>query len=414
VARLLTAGAETLDAIGDNATMEGGITNTGTVTVDTATVNTGLKSFKFDSGGGSTASVTKTISPVLGTIFYARMWFRLPQAGGDIPSLRITLDSGNGLSASVYISSANRSLSLRDNVGTIGSSTAALSQNTWYCVELAAQNNSVASTSYREARLNGVSFASSSTRNATTVGTGLVEFGWIGNPGASNIIYLDDLAVNDSGGANENSWPGCGKQVLLLPISDNAVGTGWTNDNLVNNTVNLFESVDNIPPIGIADTTTSTTSDQIRNATNATANYDANLTTYATAGIGAADTVNLVQPWIITGAPTATGAKTGALQITSNPAEGAATAFQTTSNFFRASGVNAGTYPTGWAFSTNPITYAPSVTVGSSPVLRADITGGTATRIAMCCFMGLYVDYTPAAVAGQIPYTNQMPQLIAQ
>jgi hypothetical protein len=414
VARLLTAGAETLNAIGDDKTMEGGITTNNTVTVDTGTVNTGSKSFKFDSGAGVTTTLSKTITPVLGTIFYARAWINLPGTGGDISSLRLTLDAANGLYADVFINSSNRSLLLRDNVGTIGSQSANLSANTWYCLELAAQNNASASTSYREARLDGVSFASSSTRNSTTVGTGTVAFGWIANPGPSKILYMDDLAINDSGGANQNSWPGLGKQVLLRPISDNALGTGWTNDNLVNTTTNLWECVNNTPPIGIADTTTSTTSDQIRNATaTANSNYDANLTTYSTAGITAVDTVNLVQPWTITAAPVSTSAKQGTIGVSSNPAiTNVALAAGGVSGAFW-SGTAGGTYPTGWKVSPGTLTYAPSVTVGSSPVMR--ITQVTSsTRIAMCCFMGLYVDYTPAVVAGQVPYTNPMPQLLAQ
>ena len=39
----------------------------------------------------------------------------------------------------------------------------------------------------------------------------------------------------------------------------------------------------------------------------------------------------------------------------------------------------------------------PSVTLGSNPTLSLNITGGTTSRIAMGCHMGIYVDYTPAA-----------------
>lgn len=393
MARLLTAGAETLSAIGENKTMEGGITTVAAITVDTGTVHSGSKSFKCDTAAGAQAYIEKVITPVLGTIFYARAWINLPAyPGAAARVLDIGLDAG--LAAGLELQT-NGTLLLKGPAPTPASS--ALLLNTWYCIEVAAQNNSTASTSYREGRLNGVSFAATSTTNATTVSTGYVRFGWFTN--ASGLVnYIDDCAVNDSNaGTGSTSWPGLGKQVLLRPISDNAVGTGWTND--AGSATDIFNAVDNIPPIGIADTGSGTGLNQIRNASNASANYDANLTTYASAGIQPQDTINLVQPWIITGAPSATGAKTGALQITANPAEGAATAFQTTSNFFRASGTNAGTYPTGWAFSTNPITYAPSVTVASSPVLRADITGGTATRIADVCFMGLYVDYTPYPAA---------------
>jgi hypothetical protein len=407
MARLLTAGAETLNAIGDDKTMEGGITTSGTVTVETGTIHSGSKSFKIDTGAGTPAYVQKTFTGVSATTYYARVWFNCSAAPstGTAPVLQFLTAGGAIAGGGAATMSVQTTGKIGDSIGSNVSGVVADGQ--WHYAELALQILT-AGNDYVESRVDGVSL-NTFTGALDTVLPGMIRAGAMTST-ASFVTYIDDLALNDSNaGSGSTSWPGLGRQVLLLPISDNAVGTGWTGG--AGGASNLFEGVNNIAPQGAADP--GTDASQIRNASNATANYDANLTTYATAGIAAADTVNLVQPWIITGAPTATGAKTGALQITSNPAEGAATAFQTTSNFFRASGVNAGTYPTGWAFSTNPITYAPSVTVGSSPVLRADITGGTATRIADVCFMGMYVDYTPAVVT-QVPYTNPMPQLLAQ
>lgn len=216
--------------------------------------------------------------------------------------------------------------------------------------------------------------------------------------------YYDDWTMDDA------PWPGDSKVVLLQPVSDNSVGSGWQKPG--GGTTNLYTSVDNTPPVGIADTTSAANAEnQIRNAS-ANSNYVANMTTYTNAGIGASDTVNAVMAVAITGAPSATGAKTGSLQITANPAD-TATAFQSTSNFYRASGVNAGTYVTGWFRQINPVVSSPSVTLGDSPTLSLNITGGTAARIAMCCFMGIYVDYTPGAADERVPKSSPMPQLLA-
>jgi hypothetical protein len=137
-------------------------------------------------------------------------------------------------------------------------------------------------------------------------------------------------------------------------------------------------------------------STQIRNATsNANVNYDATMTTYTAAGVGSSDTVNVVLPMVATGAPVSTSAKAGTVGVASNPTianvnlgtGGTAGAFW--------SGVAIGTYPTGnkWSFGTT--TYAPTVTVGTAPVMRVtQVT--SSTRIAIVSEMGIYVDYTPA------------------
>lgn len=127
-----------------------------------------------------------------------------------------------------------------------------------------------------------------------------------------------------------------------------------------------------------------------------------NLATYASAGIAAGDTINVVLPVVNVGAPLVTGAKTGSFGVSSNPVitnrvfTGGTTA---PANFWR--GVAPATYATGWTlgWERGTVTYNPAVTLGSSPVARLTITGGTASRIAMCDAIGLYVDYTPAPPA---------------
>jgi hypothetical protein len=120
------------------------------------------------------------------------------------------------------------------------------------------------------------------------------------------------------------------------------------------------------------------------------------MTTYTAAGAGAGATVNAVLPVVATAAPVTTSSKAGTVGVVSNPAitnvslgaTGTAGAFW--------SGLAGGTYGAGWKWSLGTMTQAPTVTLGTAPVMR--ITQVTSsTRIAVVCFMGIYVDFTPAA-----------------
>jgi hypothetical protein len=235
--------------------------------------------------------------------------------------------------------------------------------------------------------------------------TTTTSIGWRTAPGANKVCYVDDYGMNDSTGAVQNSWLGEGKVVLLVPTADSAVGTGWTNDQAA--TTGLFNSVRARPPAGIADTTTGGGGHQIRNATsNANVNYDATMTTYLAAGIGANDTITLVAPIINTSAPSATSPKQGTVGVASNPAiANVALAAAGTAGAFIASAI-AAAYPTGWKWSNGTVTYNPTVVKGTAPVMR--VTQVTAsTRIAMVDFMGIYVEYVPAVVPKSLIYADR-------
>jgi len=216
-------------------------------------------------------------------------------------------------------------------------------------------------------------------------------------------IYFDDV-ITDSAGLI-----GPSKVDMAMPISDNATGTGWQKPG--GSTTNLYTSVDNVPPNGVADSTSATYAEnQIRNATAAaSSNYDVNLETYTTLGITSQDTLLSVMPVVVTAAPVATQAKAGKVGNASNPAIttidlAANSSNATATNFWN--GTAAGTFATGWKVSPGTLTTSPSVTLGSSPVMR--ITQVTSsTRIADVCFMGLVVAWTPKPpVTGSFPVNS--------
>jgi hypothetical protein len=394
VARLITSGFEVNGFA--NGGPDGG-NSLGTESFVTSPVRTGARALKIQTAAQSGVVSWNAFTAVsLGNDCFLRAYINVPTGGVTDAEAEI-LEVG---SFTVRMET-NRTLTLWALVGGVwtqqGSASAAVALDTWTRVELRGRA-ATGSIDQCEARLEGSTFASASGLSVDDTPIAFVAVG-LGNitGAAANVtgtIYFDDVAVNDSSGASQTSWPGSGKVVLLKPISDNAKGTGWTNDQAA--TTNLFASVSNTPPIGIADTTSGGGTHQLRNATsNANVNYDANLTTYTTAGIGASDTVNVLVPMVATAAPVATSAKAGTYGISANPAIANVSlgAGGTAGAFW--SGVAAGTYPTGWKWSFGTTTYAPAVTLGSSPVAR--ITQVTSsTRIADVCAMGMYVDYTPA------------------
>lgn len=405
MARLATTGFEIADPV--DSSPEG--VPVGTVTRDTGTFRSGVASAKCDSGAGNAAAYVRptgasNFTDVVisaSTTYYSRCYLNftaLPGTTTRVAEIAAALGS-NGLSARL---TTGGKLQLFNNLSglQVGSDSAAtIATGTWYRIEISVTISAAPQLTAGELRLDGATVATVSGLTHT-IPTQVVS-GWTSAPGANKVCYVDDVALNDNSGANQNTWPGDGRIVLLKPISDSAVGASWTDD--AAGTTNIWDAVTNTPPAGIADTTSGSGLHQIRNAGSNSSSYDANLTSYTTAGVGATDTVNVLVPLTATGAPVVTGAKTGSLGIASNPTI-ANIAFvhggTAAANFW--SGAAAGTYLTNWKWEVGTVTYAPSVTLGTSPVARVTITGGTAARIAMVCAMFMYVDYTPAVVAAAI------------
>jgi hypothetical protein len=253
-----------------------------------------------------------------------------------------------------------------------------------------------------EGRVDGVTISTSPGNVGTTVPSS-VRVGIVGGTPTVD-VFVDDFALNDDTGANQNTWPGAGAVVLLKPTADSAVGTGWLKGNT--GAAPLFQNLDDTPPNSATDLTANADTMQIRNATsNANSNYDATMTTYTAAGAGAGSVVNLVQPFIVTGAPVTTSSKQGTVGVASNPtiANVALSATGTSGAFW--AGATIGAYPTGTKWSAGTLTYAPAVTLGTAPVMRVtQVT--SSTRIAIATEMFMYVDYTPA-VAAAASYPNQ-------
>lgn len=358
-------------------------------TFDTGTVRSGARSFKFDAGAGNSIGHAKAeLSCVTGRSYFFRCYVNIP-ANPSAQVQIMEIDNNTHLAFTVKLTTSGTLLLWDEVAGVqVGSASAALALNTWHLVELRTLIGTGA-IDEGELRLNGAQVAVTTTANVGNIAPFSFRWGWIQAPGANKVIYFDDVAINDDQGTNQNTWPGEGKVVLLLPISDNARDTLWTGGS--GGTTNLFDAVDNTPPTGTATETNTTQIEHAGGAAGTTDRYDANMTTYATAGIASGDTINAIYFIEVDGEDIATGSKLLNFEVLSNPAiasPGDVTA-----------GDNVGalaTYPLNWVARRSSPVYNPSVTVGTSPVMRVR-RPETASRVASVCFMGMYVDYTPSA-----------------
>jgi len=306
------------------------------------------------------------------------------------------------------INSVDHTVDCQSQGGSIAIS-AALSLNTWYLLELECKvvtGGGAASTV--RARINGVQFASSTTTNAGSVAPTRLEFG-INFTSATTVIYVDDVALNDSTGGSQNTYAGAGRVALLLPTSDNARAALWTAG--LGGTTSLFDAVNNAPPIGVA-AASETNLTQIKHAGGAagtTDAYDANMTTYTAAGVATGGTITLVQAVGADGEEVATGTKLLAYSVVSNPA------IATSGNV--SAGADAGiegTYPSLWAVHRGTVSYAPTVTLGTAPVMRV-VRPETAARLPDVAFMGMLVEYVPpVAVSDPIHPSRQLQSAVVR
>lgn len=370
-----------------------------TLTFDTGTKRTGGRSYKFDSS--ASANLDFTFSGVSGRDYFAVGHFRLPAATG-LPSADCDilgfLTTGTQIAGQAYLTSTGK-IRLVNNSGVqVGSDSAAtITTDTWYRLEMKCQTNTGANDDQLEVRLDGVVVATTTTApSAVTTAPGHFYFGWGQNdPGTSEVIFWDDLGLNDNQGSVNNTWLGDTKVYTSFAVSDNA-RTNWVDG--AGGTTGLFGSVDNVPPTGVA-TASSGATNQVENAVSAAgASYDANMQDYTTLGIGAGDTIQCIIPVVEIGSSSTTGTDTITHSVVSNPAI-AGTA--------GSCDIVAGTYPASWNRSQGVITENPTVVKGTQPVMR--ITKDIATtRINSCSLMALVVAVSPGVAPTTQRYRSIM------
>ena len=206
-----------------------------------------------DLGGVAYAGTLIVGGFTLDRAYFARAYFRFTDASPATVAYPIGAYTSTTLSAAS--GSTNGTLTLRSGAapGTaIGSPSSGLSDNTWYMLssEIIVPT---AGSGTLEARLDGSVFATSAAASVGTTGaTGAFRFGNLVASTAGLKVYTDDVAVNDDQGANQNSYPGAGKVILLKPTADSAIGNWVSPQTTGDDTTDLWDNVNNTPPLGVA------------------------------------------------------------------------------------------------------------------------------------------------------------------
>src|SRR5262245_10858191 len=209
MARLATVGFETKDINQENAPA-----------FETGTVRSGAASAKCDSGAGN-AAATAALFPVTipnstaTYVHFVRGYLNLAHLPGATVNVarqaNWAADTGNG--TGLRLTSGGALIAVANNTESAASATTRTT-GTWYRLEYKVTTAVTASTSrattVNEVRLNGTSLGLSATATFNTAnpqGTVLYAFGWDQAPGANKVVYVEDLALNNDQGANQNSWP---------------------------------------------------------------------------------------------------------------------------------------------------------------------------------------------------------------
>lgn len=396
MARLFTSGFE-VQITSTNANYNGeaelGAPNIGAAVTGSPTFNTTDQRSGAACLSCAATTTYQAWSPalVLDRTYYLRAYLRVQALPVATATNLVQILAGSVAVAYVQIKT-DSTLQLLDAAGNVGSPSSAISAGTWYRIELEFMIPT-ASVGIVGFYLDGTQIARSITAdtNNSVAATTAVRAGSVSGAGGQTIL-VDDVALNDDQGADQNTLPGAGKVVLLKPVSHSAIGNWVGPQTTGDDTTNLEQNVDNTPPLGVAhsdaDANAGFYAFNITNA--ATQNFDLNVTDYTTAGITGSDTIKLCQALGRMSVNTATGTNTGAVAGVSNPAITATTAFNLET------GAIAGTEPTGWKSVRTAPTYAPSVTLGTSPVVRVQKEVAN-TSAAMVDLMGLLVEYQPPA-----------------
>ena len=263
----------------------------------------------------------------------------------------------------------SRQLELRALSTTVATSSA-LSLNVWYYIELgfnmvAAGNDTI------EGWLDGISWGSQSGSSYTSTLGSNMDFGPSAAYGATVIMEFDDIYVtDDQGSAPVNTRLDQPKLVSSFPVGDIS-RTDWTDYD--NTTTNLYQSLDNTPPVPVAPLSSAQTADiGIKDSVSSTtANYVCEVSSANEVGIDNDDSILATALICTHGLDSATGTTVTSQQILPNNGHP-----DTGESNWDANAAS-GTWPTGWICGRS-LTQAPTITDRS---VRPQVEIGKRTAI---------------------------------
>jgi hypothetical protein len=186
--------------------------SSGTVSVDSSIKNSGRSSLKFDSSGFSQPSYVVTAAGSVSTLTTttsvgrASVWLYVQNFPASSASI-ISIESAPSTNIFFLGLTSAGVLLISDGVGTtLSTGTAVCPTAAWFRVCLAWSISSLSVNSFA-VYFNGSAIGQPAANNVTMAAggwpanAGRARFGWISAPGGSRVIYVDDVYIDDTGGA---------------------------------------------------------------------------------------------------------------------------------------------------------------------------------------------------------------------
>lgn len=297
MARLWSTGFELNSATLENITIQG------SPTIQNSTVRSGGFASQMTSlsSGTTMAHAMSFLASAGNGPYWFRTYFRyaiLPSADNAIVRLGNTATGGTVIGVRL---TSTGGLKLFNGASQVGSTSSNLTVNIWYRVEVKIDKTPAGGSQVAELRVDGSVVATSS---ALTLNNPILSYSVGANMQAeaqtTGNWFFDDIAINDSTGSFQTSYPGTGSIVHIHPngVGDN---TQWIIGGSSPAATN-WQSVSEVTPDDGVTLVTATTSGNI------------DFYTVGSSGVGGSDTVNVVAIGVRQGAR-ATGGTNTALQI---------------------------------------------------------------------------------------------------
>lgn len=245
--------------------------------IDTTIKRSGAASLRINPSSVTTAYVEHRLGDF--TEFYVRLYLYIATAPTASTKILTVVDENAPAEVVGLLLNTDRTLQALDVTSDtdIGSPSSPLSTGTWYRIEMYVDTSTT--TWHITARVDGVEFVDT---DYSAGGSGALNgfiFGALKRTAGTHSadLYFDDIAINDTTGTAQTSWPGAGSIVHMQP---NAAGD---NNNASSGD---YSSIDEVTP---DDATTYAVLNDNGDI------LDVNLESSSNAGIGSSDTISLVQ-----------------------------------------------------------------------------------------------------------------------
>lgn len=195
---------------------------------NTPTISTGAKrsgSYGLNPTAGSVQDIQFDVGTAdMNGPIYIRIYLLINTSPAALTSILVFNNAAASKFCRIRLATDN-TLELWNASAKIGSSSSALSTGVWYRIELGYFNNTSSGFAEIEGKVDGTTFSSTTTDTSTTGGLKYIR---VGNVSATSNtdLYVDDIAINDSSGSFQNTWPGSGSILHLRPNA-NGDNTQW-------------------------------------------------------------------------------------------------------------------------------------------------------------------------------------------